>query len=68
MIKNVGGIDRLIRIVVGLVLTILAATGTLGPWAWLGLVVLGTGVVGHCIPYKWLGFNTCKITTNNTGK
>lgn len=64
MTQNVGGIDRVIRIVAGLVLTVLAATGTLGVWAWLGLIVLGTGVVGHCMPYKWIGLNTCKISTH----
>lgn len=64
MIKNVGGIDRFIRIFAGLVLAVLAATGTLGPWAWLGLIVLATGVVGHCMPYQWLGLNTCKVPQN----
>ena len=64
MIKNVGGIDRVIRIVAGLALTILAATGALGLWAWLGLIVLGTGVFGYCMPYQWLGLNTCKTPKN----
>ena len=37
----------------------LAATGTVGWWGWLGLVFLGTGIVGWCPPYAILGFNTC---------
>ena len=35
MTQNVGGIDRILRIVVGLVLVGLAATGTVGWWGWL---------------------------------
>ncbi len=59
MKHNVGGIDRILRIVVGLVLVGLAATGTVGWWGWLGLVLLGTGALGWCPPYAILGFNTC---------
>ncbi|MEY4376097.1 MAG: hypothetical protein RJB26_647, partial [Pseudomonadota bacterium] len=40
MKKNVGGLDRVLRIVVGLVLMVLAATGQVGAWGWLGAVVL----------------------------
>ena len=64
MTQNVGGIDRMLRIVAGLALIILAATGTIGPWGWLGVIVLATGVVGSCMPYKLFGFSTCAIKTN----
>jgi hypothetical protein len=60
MKSNVGGIDRILRITVGLVLIGLAATGTVGWWGWLGVVPLATGLVGWCPPYALLGFNTCK--------
>ena len=63
MNQNVGGIDRALRIVAGLALIILAATGVLGPWAWLGVIVLATGVVGICMPYTLFGFRTCAIKT-----
>ena len=59
MTQNVGTIDRMIRILAGLALVALAATGMLGAWAWLGLLPLATGVVGYCMPYQWLGLNTC---------
>ena len=36
----------------------------LGTWAWLGVIVLGTGVVGICMPYTFLGFSTCAIKTD----
>ena len=60
MTKNIGNIERIVRIVGGLVLIALAATGTLGVWGWLGLVPLATGLVGWCPPYSLLGINTCK--------
>lgn len=61
MHRNVGGIDRVIRIVLGLVLIGLAATGTIGPWGWLGLAPLATGAFGRCAPYALFGWNTCSI-------
>ncbi len=59
MTKNVGGIDRVLRIVVGLVLIALAATGTVGLWGYVGVVPLLTGLVGWCPPYAIFGWNTC---------
>ena len=64
MVKNVGGIDRILRIVLGLSLALLAATGVLGPWAWLGLLVMATGVFGFCGLYRLLGMRTCPVPTN----
>lgn len=61
MTKNVGGIDRILRIAAGGVLVALAATGTTGLWAWVGVVPLATGLLGWCPPYQLLGFNTCKL-------
>ena len=60
MKKNVGGIDRILRIVIGLTLIALAATGLVGAWGWLGLLPLATGTIGWCPPYSLLGWNTCK--------
>ena len=59
MKKNVGGIDRTLRIVLGLVLIALAATGTVGWWGYVGDVPLLTGLVGWYPPYSLLGWNTC---------
>ena len=61
MKANVGGVDRIARIVVGIVLVALAATGTVGVWAWLGLLPLATGLMGWCPPYAILGWNTCAV-------
>jgi hypothetical protein len=55
---NVGGIDRILRIVVGLALVVWALMG--GPvWAWIGIVPLATGAIGFCPVYPILGMNTC---------
>ena len=59
MTQNVGRIDRLLRAVIGLTLILLAATGTVGWWGWLGVLPLVTAAVGWCPPYALLGWNTC---------
>lgn len=64
MKPNVGGIDRTLRIVVGLALIGLAATGTVGLWGWVGVVPLATGAIGWCPPYALFGWNTCATKTD----
>jgi hypothetical protein len=61
MKSNVGGIDRILRIVVGLVLIGLTLNGNIGVWGWLGVVPLATGVIGWCPPYALFGWNTCSM-------
>lgn len=56
---NVGGIDRILRILVGVVLVALAATGLVGWWGWLGVLPLATGLFRFCPAYPLLGINTC---------
>ncbi len=56
---NSGGVDRILRVVVGLILVALAATGTVGAWGWIGLLPLVTGAFGFCPAYTLLGINTC---------
>ena len=65
MKKNIGNIERMLRIVVGLVLIGLAATGTVGLWGWIGLLALATGLMGWCPPYALLGWNTCPMKNRN---
>ncbi|MBT0961290.1 YgaP family membrane protein [Denitromonas iodatirespirans] len=60
MKTNVGGIDRVLRIVAGLGLILWALVG--GPvWAWIGVVPLATGLLGSCPAYSLLGMNTCPM-------
>lgn len=56
---NVGTVDRVIRIAVGLLLIGLAATGRIGVWGWIGVVPLITGFVRFCPAYSILGLKTC---------
>ena len=61
---NVGGIDRILRILVGLGLIGWALLG--GPvWAWIGVVPLGTGAVGFCPLYPIIGMSTCPTKQGN---
>ena len=60
MKANEGSVDRGARVVAGLVLIALAATGTVGAWGWIGVVPLVTGVLGWCPLYTVLGINTCR--------
>lgn len=66
MARNVGGIDRILRIVVGLALIGLALTGTVGWWGWIGIVPLGTALIGFCPLYPLLGINTCPLDQRTT--
>jgi len=61
MKANVGGIDRILRIVAGVVLIGLAATGTVGMWGWIGVVPLVTGLFRFCPFYPLLGMSTCPM-------
>lgn len=56
---NEGVIDRSLRVIAGLVLIGLAATGTVGLWGYIGIVPLLTGAVGICPIYSLLGINSC---------
>ena len=62
MTANVGGIDRVLRIVAGLVLIALAVANVAGLWGYIvGGIVLATGVFRFCGAYTLLGLNTCPL-------
>lgn len=60
MNKNVGSIDRAIRIIIGVVLIALVFVGPKTPWGWIGLLPLATAFVGWCPAYSLFGIRTCK--------
>ncbi len=59
MKANVGGIDKILRIVAGLVLIGLAIAGIGAPWTWIGVVFLATGLINFCPAYAIFGISTC---------
>ena len=59
MTKNIHPVERVIRVVVGVVLTTLAFLGPANPWFLLGLIPVATGLLGWCPPYAMLGISTC---------
>jgi hypothetical protein len=61
MTPNVGSIDRVLRVVVGVVLIGLTLMGTIGTWGWIGLVPIATAALGFCPLYSVLGFSTCPM-------
>lgn len=60
MVKNTGTIDRTLRVIVGLALIALAATGTVGVWGYIGVIPLLTGLTSWCPAYSLFGINTNK--------
>lgn len=63
MTRNVGGIDRVARIVVGLLLLslVFVVEGNARWWGLVGLVPLLTGLMSTCPLYSIFGFNTCPL-------
>jgi len=59
--KNEHTVDRLLRVLLGIVLLSLVFVGPQTLWGWLGLVPLLTGLVGSCPLYTAFGLRTCPI-------
>ena len=60
---NEGGLDRALRIIVGLVLISLVFVGPKTLWGLVGIVPLATGLIGWCPAYTLLGIRTCPMKT-----
>lgn len=58
MKQNVGGVDKIVRVVAGLGLIGLTLAGVIGPWGWLGVVPLAAAAVGFCPLYSIVGVST----------
>jgi len=61
MKTNVGSIDRIARLLIGLLLITLAALGTIGVWGWIGVVLVATAALSFCPLYTVFGLNTCPM-------
>ena len=60
MTRNLGQFDRIARLVLGALLIVLAVTGTIGIWGYLGAIFVGTAFVSFCPIYRVLGIKTCQ--------
>lgn len=63
MTKNVGTIDRVLRVILGLVLLslLVVVEGGLRWLGLIGLIPLVTGIAGSCPAYSLFGIRTCRI-------
>lgn len=62
MSRNMGSVDRGLRVVIGIALIALALMGPQSPWGWIGLVPLATASIGWCPLYRVLGVRTCRTS------
>ncbi|HFQ92043.1 MAG TPA: DUF2892 domain-containing protein [Chromatiales bacterium] len=60
MQANVGSIDRVLRIAVGLALIAIVFVGPQTPWGWIGVIPLVTALIGWCPLYRILGISSNK--------
>ncbi|MBI5548287.1 MAG: DUF2892 domain-containing protein [Deltaproteobacteria bacterium] len=59
--RNVGTLDRVVRVVLGLGLLSLTVVGPQTLWGLIGLVPLATAALGSCPAYSLIGVSTCKV-------
>jgi len=59
MKANLGSLDRALRIAAGVALIGLSVAGVIGPWGYVGIVPLLTGLVSFCPLYAMLGLSSC---------
>ena len=59
MKSNVGGIDKVLRIIIGLALISIVFIGPQTPWGWIGIIPLVTALLGWCPLYTIVGINSC---------
>lgn len=64
MEKNIGNLDKIIRVLAGLILLALVFFGPQSVWGWIGLPVILIALFGWCPLYKMLGVSTCKRCNN----
>lgn len=57
--KNVGTLDRALRLIAGIALIALTVLNVIGPWGWIGVVPIATGLTRICPAYLPFGLRTC---------
>jgi len=69
MSTNMGTLDRVIRVIVGLGLLAIAFVGPQTPWGYIGIIPLVTALIGYCPAYRLFGLNTCaKLGNQSPGR
>lgn len=71
MKKTVGTADKVIRIILGLILLIIAFAVSVGQTLKVILIIIGiiallTAISGLCPLYSLLGINTCKVKNKDS--
>lgn len=61
MERNVGNVERAVRVTAGVGLLSLVFVGPQTVWGLVGIVPILTGLTGWCPPYSLLGINTCGV-------
>ena len=61
MTANEGAIDRIVRVIVGVVLLAMVFVGPKTLFGLIGIIPLLTGLIGFCPLYKIFGLNTCPL-------
>ncbi len=56
--KNIGTVDRAVRVALGIGLLTIAFTGPQTPWGFLGIIPLLNAAIGSCALYTMLGFSS----------
>ncbi|MBD3247413.1 DUF2892 domain-containing protein [Candidatus Pacearchaeota archaeon] len=62
--KNLGPLDRFIRVILAIALAYIAYTYVQGFWMWalyvVAVILIFTALRARCLPYDWFGINTNK--------
>lgn len=58
--KNIGQVDRGLRFALGALLILLAVTGTIGVWGYIGAIFVATAAISFCPLYRLVGLKTCR--------
>jgi len=58
--RNIGSVDRVLRLVVGIALLAMVFVGPKTPWGWIGAVLIVTALINFCPLYRLFGIRTCR--------
>jgi len=58
--RNIGSVDRVLRLLVGIALLAMVFVGPQTPWGWTGAVLIVTALINFCPLYRLFGIRTCR--------